>query len=214
MRHQLLGTARRFGVGVAAVAVTTALAAAAPFPAPAAVSGPSERPSALVDPLIGSSNGGNTYPGATLPYGMIAWSPTSTTGDQTSTGAANGYEYGATRIRGLSLTHVNGAGCNPGAAGDVPIMPFVGDVTSSPSADTKDAVYASNFSHADEKATPAATPSASPPAPPPTSPSASAPESPTSPSPPTARRACSSASPTPSTAARMRTSTSTPSTRR
>ncbi len=33
-------------------------------------------------------------------------------------------------------------------------MPFVGDVTSSPSADTKDAVYASNFSHADEKATP------------------------------------------------------------
>ncbi|MFG2780667.1 GH92 family glycosyl hydrolase [Streptomyces prunicolor] len=154
MRHQLLGTARRFGVGVAAVAVTTALAAAAPFPTPASATGPSERPSALVDPLIGSSNGGNTYPGASLPYGMIAWSPTSTTGDQTSTGAANGYEYGATRIRGLSLTHVNGAGCNPGAAGDVPIMPFVGDVTSSPSADTKDAMYASNFSHADEKATP------------------------------------------------------------
>lgn len=213
MRHQLLGPARRLGIRVAAVAVTSALAASAPLPAVAA-SGPSVRPSSLVDPLIGSANGGNTYPGATLPYGMIGWSPTSTTGDQTSTGAANGYEYGATRIRGLSLTHVNGAGCNPGAAGDVPIMPFVGDVTSSPSADTKDAVYASNFSHADEKATPAATPSVSPPGPLRTWPSASAPESPTSPSPPTARRVCSSASPTPSTAVRTRTSTSTPPTAR
>ncbi|OSC48759.1 hypothetical protein B5181_41465, partial [Streptomyces sp. 4F] len=88
--------------------------------------------------MIGSANGGNTYPGATLPFGMIAWSPTSTAGDQTNTAAANGYSYDTTRIRGLSLTHVNGAGCHPGAAGDVPIMPFVGDVTSSPSADTGD----------------------------------------------------------------------------
>ncbi|MEK8142083.1 glycoside hydrolase domain-containing protein [Streptomyces sp. M10(2022)] len=104
--------------------------------------------------MIGTANGGNTFPGATLPYGMIAWSPTSTRGDQTSTGAANGYEYGATRMRGLSLTHVNGAGCNPGAAGDVPIMPFVGDITSSPSADSKDAVYAADFSHDNERAVP------------------------------------------------------------
>ncbi len=84
---------------------------------------------------------------------MIAWSPTSTTGDQTSTGAANGYQYDTTRIR-VSLTHVNGAGCNPGAAGDVPIMPFAGEVTSSPSADTKDAVYAADFTHTEEKAVP------------------------------------------------------------
>ncbi|MET7611650.1 GH92 family glycosyl hydrolase [Streptomyces seoulensis] len=152
MRHALLRAARRLGTTTAVTAVTTALAVAAPFPAVAA-SGP-ERLSSLVDPLIGSANGGNTFPGATLPQGMIAWSPTSTAGDQTSTGAANGYAYNTTRIRGLSLTHVNGAGCNPGAAGDVPIMPFTGDITSSPSADTKDAVYAANFSHADEKAVP------------------------------------------------------------
>ncbi|WP_411115097.1 GH92 family glycosyl hydrolase [Streptomyces sp. 029-5] len=109
---------------------------------------------AYVDPLIGSANGGNTYPGANLPFGMIAWSPTSTAGDQTNTAAANGYSYDTTRLRGFSLTHVNGAGCHPGAAGDVPIMPFVGDVDTSPSADTKDAKYAANFSHADEKAEP------------------------------------------------------------
>lgn len=144
---------RRLAARTAALVVTGALAAAV-LPAAAEAAAPVTRPTAYVDPLIGSANGGNTFPGATLPYGMIAWSPTSTTGDQTSTGAANGYEYGATRLRGLSLTHVNGAGCNPGAAGDIPIMPFVGDVTSSPSADTKDAVYAADFSHDNERAVP------------------------------------------------------------
>src|SRR5687768_9827567 len=85
---------------------------------------------------------------------MISWSPTSTAGDQTNTGAANGYSYNTTRVRGFSLTHVNGAGCHPGAAGDVPIMPFVGEVTSSPTADVRDQVFASDFTHDDESATP------------------------------------------------------------
>ncbi|WP_329225573.1 GH92 family glycosyl hydrolase [Streptomyces sp. NBC_01460] len=145
--------ARRLAARTAAILLTGALAGAVTPPA-AQAGAPVTRPTAYVDPMIGTSNGGNTYPGAVRPYGMIAWSPTSTTGDQTSTGAANGYEYGVTRMRGLSLTHVNGAGCNPGAAGDVPIMPFVGDVTTSPSADSKDAVYASGFSHEDERAVP------------------------------------------------------------
>ncbi|RAS70401.1 putative alpha-1,2-mannosidase [Lentzea atacamensis] len=107
-----------------------------------------------VDPLIGSAGGGNTYPGAVRPFGMISWSPTSTRGDQTNTGAANGYAYDVTRVRGFSLTHVNGAGCHPGAAGDVPIMPHAGAITSSPTADTGDQVYASDFTHADEIAEP------------------------------------------------------------
>ncbi|MFF2063646.1 GH92 family glycosyl hydrolase [Streptomyces sp. NPDC058200] len=126
--------------------------------APAAGAAPAaaevRHPVQYVDPLIGSTNGGNTYPGANLPFGMIAWSPTSTAGDQTNTAAANGYSYDTTRLRGFSLTHVNGAGCHPGAAGDVPIMPFVGEVDSSPSADTKDEKYAANFSHDNEKAEP------------------------------------------------------------
>ncbi|MFG2427529.1 GH92 family glycosyl hydrolase [Streptomyces sp. NPDC048590] len=144
---------RRLTVRAAAIVVTGALAGAV-TPPTAQADAPVAHPTAYVDPMIGTSNGGNTYPGAVRPYGMMAWSPTSTTGDQTSTGAANGYEYGVTRMRGLSLTHVNGAGCNPGAAGDVPIMPFVGDVTSSPSADSKDLVYASGFSHDNERAVP------------------------------------------------------------
>lgn len=123
---------------------TTAAAAA---PAPTALT-------SYVDPLIGSANGGNTYPGAVRPFGMLSWSPTSTAGDQTSTAASNGYSYDTTRVRGFALTHVNGAGCQPGAAGDVPVMPFPGRMTVSPTADTTDAVYASDFSHADEHATP------------------------------------------------------------
>ena len=111
-------------------------------------------PTDQVDPLIGSSGGGNTFPGAVAPFGMLSWSPTSTRGDQTNTGAANGYDYNTTRLRGFALTHVNGAGCHPGAAGDVPIFPHTGAVTSSPTADITDAVYASDFSHAGEVATP------------------------------------------------------------
>ena len=34
-----------------------------------------EDPATLVNPLIGTTNGGNDYPGATLPLGMVAWSP-------------------------------------------------------------------------------------------------------------------------------------------
>ncbi|WP_412743585.1 GH92 family glycosyl hydrolase [Krasilnikovia sp. MM14-A1004] len=133
---------------ILAVTLTAAVpVAAAPVPF-------AEDPAGYVDPFVGSTHGGNTWPGATRPFGMIAWSPTSTTGDQTSTGAANGYEYNVTRVRGFSLTHVNGAGCNPGAAGDVPIMPYVGNVDTSPTADTRDAKYAATFAHAHESASP------------------------------------------------------------
>ncbi|WP_232323612.1 GH92 family glycosyl hydrolase [Catenuloplanes japonicus] len=110
-------------------------------------------PAALVNPFIGSTNLGNTYPGAVTPNGMLAWSPQTSRGSQVSTPAPGGYQYTATRIRGLSLTHLNGVGCS-GANGDIPIMPHVGAVTGSPSADTADAVYASTFAHANEEASP------------------------------------------------------------
>ncbi|RKN21476.1 glycoside hydrolase family 92 protein [Micromonospora musae] len=143
---------RRTLAGVATAAVVALATAAAGTPASAA---PAPRlvsdPVSYVNPLIGSTNLGNTYPGAVRPFGMLAWSPQTTRGNQVSTPAPGGYEYGATRIRGFSLTHLNGVGCN-GGAGDIPIMPYVGDVDSSPTADTSDAKYASDFSHADETA--------------------------------------------------------------
>ncbi|GAA1257746.1 hypothetical protein GCM10009579_14650 [Streptomyces javensis] len=79
--------------GGMAVAIGALLAPLVEAPAASAATRAEEvrHPVTYVDPLIGSAGGGNTYPGATLPFGMIAWSPTSTTGDQTNTAAANGY---------------------------------------------------------------------------------------------------------------------------
>ncbi|WP_260688507.1 GH92 family glycosyl hydrolase [Curtobacterium flaccumfaciens] len=145
---------------LAAVATIAALLGTAIVAAPA-VATPSTQagrtvsdPARYVDPFIGTSNNGNTWPGATAPFGMLQWSPTGTAGDQTSTPVANGYSYDVNRLRGFSLTHLNGAGCAPGAAGDVPIMPVTTPVTTSPSADSKDAVYAAGYSHDQESASP------------------------------------------------------------
>ena len=132
--------------GMAVVVPIGAAAQATPAP-------PGGDPAALVNPFIGSTNLGNTYPGAVRPFGMLAWSPQTSKGNQVATPAPGGYQYTATRIRGLSLTHLSGVGCS-GGNGDIPIMPYAGAVTSSPSADTTDAVYASTFSHANEAAEP------------------------------------------------------------
>jgi predicted alpha-1,2-mannosidase len=108
-------------------------------------------PAALVNPLVGTTNAGDVFPGAVRPFGMVAFSPDSARGDQTRSANPGGYDYNASAIRGFSLTHISGAGC-AGAGGDVPFMPYVGDVTTSPSADVDESKYASRFSHADETA--------------------------------------------------------------
>ena len=120
-----------------------------------------------VNPLIGTANGGNDYPGAAVPFGMLAWSPEeprnkprqrvegvpgSMKDDRARPAAPGGYAYTASTIRGFSLTHLMGTGC-AGASGDIPFMPFTGSVQSSPSDDANNAVYTSQFSHADESAT-------------------------------------------------------------
>ena len=121
-------------------------------------------PAALVNPLIGTTNGGNDYPGATLPLGMLAWSPEeprthprkqvqgvpgSMRDDRGRPAAPGGYEYTANRISGFSLTHLMGTGC-AGASGDIPFMPYVGEVTSSPADDAGAEIYGSTFSHDNE----------------------------------------------------------------
>ncbi|MFJ2017516.1 GH92 family glycosyl hydrolase [Streptomyces nodosus] len=134
-----------------AVGATPALAATAapPSPPPVLV----KDPAAYVDPLIGTKNGGNVFPGAVVPSGILSFSPENTTGDATRTAAPGGYQYDATRIRGFSLTHMSGTGC-AGGSGDIPFFPYAGEVTSSPAADTKNAVYAADFKHSDETAEP------------------------------------------------------------
>lgn len=108
---------------------------------------------AEVDPFIGTANGGNTFPGAVVPFGMVQWSPETTRGDATRRPAPGGYAYDARRVRGFALTHLSGTGCR-GASGDVPFLPWVGPIESAPSADAKDATYAVRFVHANESAAP------------------------------------------------------------
>lgn len=151
-RRTRTGTRALSSVVVTAMAALGMAATAAPASA-ASSHGTVKDPVSYVHPLIGSANAGNTYPGAVQPFGMLAWSPQNSRGKQVSTPAPGGYQYDATKIRGFSLTHLNGVGCS-GANGDIPIMPYTGDVDSSPSADTTDAKYASSFSHANESASP------------------------------------------------------------
>jgi predicted alpha-1,2-mannosidase len=108
-----------------------------------------------VNPFIGTTNGGNTYPGASLPFGMVAFSPEETPlpGKNYPIAAPGGYEWRANGIKGFSLTHLSGTGCT-GASGDVPIMPVTKDVEVSPSADDGFTIYSSYFSHDDEQAAP------------------------------------------------------------
>jgi predicted alpha-1,2-mannosidase len=78
----------------------------------------------IVDARTWTTGGGNTFPGAEVPYGMVQWSP-DTLPDRN---AGGGYSYTDTTLTGYALTHVSGPGC--GAAGDVPILPVTGALPS------------------------------------------------------------------------------------
>jgi predicted alpha-1,2-mannosidase len=90
----------------------------------AVVSQPVADPAALVDTRTWTSGGGNTFPGADVPFGMVQWSP-DTFPDRN---AGGGYGFGDTQLMGYSLTHLSGPGC--GAGGDVPILPMTGALPS------------------------------------------------------------------------------------
>jgi len=106
-------------------------------------------PADYVNTFVGTAGRdmGNTYPGAALPFGMIQWSPETTTGFIKHDGS---YFYNEDGIRGFSLTHLSGPGCP--IMGDVLIQPVVGAVTSSPV--TSAAAYLAKFSHSKEEASP------------------------------------------------------------
>nr|WP_112277299.1 GH92 family glycosyl hydrolase [Lentzea terrae] len=121
--------------------VVTGLLLGLTVPAQAALAhtAQAEDPSSLVNPFVGTQNFGNTFPGASVPFGMVQVSP--------DTGGQGGYDYKATSIYGFSQTHLSGVGC--GVMGELPVMPTVGSV------DNVDInAYKSAFSHSDEAAQP------------------------------------------------------------
>ncbi len=107
------------------------------------VASPIKNLAGLVDTRTWSSGGGNTFPGADVPFGMVQWSP-DTMPDRSDGG---GYTYGDKLLTGYSLTHLSGPGCP--AAGDVPILPMTGALPAGdPSAVTTSFTNAGEFAQA------------------------------------------------------------------
>jgi putative alpha-1,2-mannosidase len=132
------------------VALLSSLIATSPI---YAETGAQRDPINWVNPLIGTANGGNVFPGAVVPFGMVQFSPeTSPFKPKSPIAAPGGYEYRSDKIRGFSLTNVEGWGCG-GGSGDIPIMPVAEAIVSSPSSDFRYA-YTSHFMHDKEQARP------------------------------------------------------------
>lgn len=105
---------------------------------------PPERPhphnlTSYVDTLVGTAGGGNTYPGATVPFGMVQFSP------DTQRGGV-GYDYGDRQIHGFSMLHMSGVGCAD--YGDVFMTATTGPIQ------PDEASYTSPYSHANEATSP------------------------------------------------------------
>jgi predicted alpha-1,2-mannosidase len=140
------------------------LDAGKPIAAEAAPAAPAETDlAALVSPFVGTGratgkvkgapgggDGGNTFPGASLPFGMIAWSPDTSSAFTPALDQAGSYVYDDTAIRGFSLTHMSGPGCP--AYGSLPFMPVIGPISRSPASSPER--YWATFTHAGEQAAP------------------------------------------------------------
>ncbi len=100
-----------------------------------------------VNPFIGTGGHGHTYPGATMPFGMMQLSP-----DTRLDGwdGCSGYHYSDEYIYGFSHTHLSGTGVSD--YGDILLMP-TNKVVFNNGADGK-AGYRAHFSHDNEVAEP------------------------------------------------------------
>ena len=88
------------------------------------LAGEAELPSLVdsVDPFIGTGGHGHTYPGASVPFGMVQLSP-----DTRLTGwdGCSGYHYTDDVVYGFSHTHLSGTGVSD--YGDILFMPVSGE---------------------------------------------------------------------------------------
>ncbi|TWU72691.1 hypothetical protein ED733_003628 [Metarhizium rileyi] len=75
-------------------------------------------PLRYVDQLVGASNGGNVFPGATLPYGMAK-----AVADTNSGSNQGGFTLDGTPVSGFSVLHDSGTGGSP-SLGNFPLFPY------------------------------------------------------------------------------------------
>jgi predicted alpha-1,2-mannosidase len=99
-----------------------------------------------INPIIGTDGHGHTYPGATLPNGMVQLSPDT---DTEGWDWCSGYHYSDNSIIGFSHTHLSGTGCAD--YGDILFMPTVGELKIDAGLkDNPRSGYRSRFSHNNE----------------------------------------------------------------
>ena len=87
-----------------------------------------DEPVSWVDPFIGTGKGGNTFPGALVPWGMVSVSP------HNDLSAPSGYLFGQPTIYGFGHTHLSGMTCPD--LGSLLLIPTVGTVKAGPLANT------------------------------------------------------------------------------
>ncbi len=107
-------------------------------------------PTRSVNIFIGTGGHGHTYPGATVPFGMVQLSP-----DTFNDGWdwCSGYHYSDSSIMGFSHTHLSGTGV--GDMLDVLVMPGTGPDKLEPGTrEDPGSGYRSRFSHSQETAEP------------------------------------------------------------
>lgn len=103
-----------------------------------------------VNPFVGTSGFGNTYPGAQIPFGGIQISPDT---DNKDYDTAAGYKYTHKTMMGFSLTHLSGTGIPD--LGDFLFRPGTGTLTADPGKlEGPDSGYRFNYSHDRETASP------------------------------------------------------------
>jgi len=126
-------TRRALMAGTGMALVATALPRAA-FAAGVAAGKP--------DLFIGTGGDGHTYPGATMPFGMVQLSPDT---DTARWATCSGYQHGDSSIMGFSHTHLSGTGI--GDMLDVLVVPTRGPVQLEPGPlDNPDAGYRQRYS--------------------------------------------------------------------
>lgn len=109
-----------------------------------------QEPIDYVDVFVGTGGHGHTFPGATVPHGMVQLSPDTRIYDWD---ACSGYHFSDSTINGFSHTHVSGTGCSD--YGDILIMPFTGDPDLKPhDGKSQQLSFASPFKRENEKARP------------------------------------------------------------
>lgn len=104
-------------------------------------------PLAYVDPMIGTGGHGHTFPGATVPFGMVQLSPSN---DYKNWDWCSGYHYSDTIIKGFAHTHISGPGLS--GLGDILLMP-AREPHAGPGTEAEPGTgYRARFSHDDETA--------------------------------------------------------------